>query len=111
MESVATSSWNPWPHVHGIDGHMRVDYSARFAPDRDTTAAIEDTADFLPIEIEGAAWSSELPSTPNFPRPPERGAVISAHRVDITLSDGRRILVEGPTALSSVLGLVQGLTA
>lgn len=19
--------WNPWPHVHGIDGHMRVEYS------------------------------------------------------------------------------------
>jgi transposase len=84
---------------------------ARFAPDQNTTVATEDTSDFLPIEIEGTAWSSEMPSTPNSPRPPERGAVISAHRVDITLSDGRRILVEGPTALSSVLGLVQGLTA
>ena len=84
---------------------------ARFAPDQNTTAATEDTSDFLPIEIEGAAWSSEMPGTPISPRPPERGAVILAHRVDITLSDGRRILVEGPTALSSVLGLVQGLTA
>ncbi|MFN6978691.1 MAG: phage head-tail joining protein, partial [Gemmobacter sp.] len=27
VESVATSSWNPWPHVHGIDGHMRVEYA------------------------------------------------------------------------------------
>ena len=84
---------------------------ARFAPDQNTTVATEDTSDFLPIEIEGTAWSSETPDTPISPRPPKTGAVISAHRVDITLSDGRRILVEGPTALSSVLGLVQGLTA
>jgi len=33
-----------------------------------------------------------------------------AHRVDITLSDGRRVVVEGPTTLSSAVGLVQGLT-
>ena len=34
---------------------------------------------------------------------------VSAQRVDITLSDGRRILVEGTTALSAVLSLVEGL--
>jgi transposase len=38
-------------------------------------------------------------------------SVVTAQRVDITLSDGRRILVEGPTALSSVVGLIHGLTA
>ncbi|WP_254604168.1 hypothetical protein [Leisingera sp. ANG59] len=32
-----------------------------------------------------------------------------AQRIDITLSAGRRIVVEGPTALSAVVGLVQGL--
>lgn len=32
-----------------------------------------------------------------------------ASRVDITLSDGRRVLIEGPTALTAVMGLVQGL--
>ena len=32
-------------------------------------------------------------------------------RVDIALSDERRILVKGPTSLASVVGLVQGLTA
>jgi hypothetical protein len=31
--------------------------------------------------------------------------------VDITLSDGRRILVEGSTELSAILGLMQGLTS
>ncbi len=34
---------------------------------------------------------------------------VSAQRVDITLSDGRRILVEGSTGLSAVLALVEGL--
>lgn len=34
---------------------------------------------------------------------------VSAQCVDITLSDGRRILVEGSTALSAVLALVEGL--
>lgn len=32
--------------------------------------------------------------------------MITAQRVDITLSDGRRILVEGPTALSSIMAMV-----
>ncbi|WP_138936602.1 IS66-like element accessory protein TnpA [Roseovarius arcticus] len=81
----------------------------QFAPDRNTSAATEDTSDFLPIEIEGTAWSSEISNPPISPRPPKTGAAISAHRVDITLSDGRRILVEGSTELSAILGLMQGL--
>jgi len=36
---------------------------------------------------------------------------VLAQRVDITLSDGRRIVVEGPTVLSAVMVLVQGLMA
>ena len=36
---------------------------------------------------------------------------VLAQRVDVALSDGRRILVEGPTSLASVVGLVQGRTA
>jgi transposase len=39
------------------------------------------------------------------------GPPVLAQRVDIALSDGRRILVEGPASLASVVGLVQGLTA
>jgi transposase len=42
-------------------------------------------------------------STPTLTEP------VSAQRVDITLSDGWRILVEGTTALSAVLSLVEGL--
>ncbi|AVW92969.1 oxidoreductase [Celeribacter baekdonensis] len=37
--------------------------------------------------------------------------LLSSQRMGITLSDGRRILMEGPTSLASVVGLVQGLTA
>ncbi len=70
----------------------------RFSP----LAAGDDAApvcgEFLPIEVEGLA-----------PAVGSHNAPVSARRVDITLSDGRRILVEGSTALSSVLALVEGL--
>lgn len=65
---------------------------------------------FLPVEIEASA--------PKSPTAPARvndvgadpGAAVLAQRVDIALTDGRRILVEGPTSLASVMGLVRGLT-
>jgi len=64
---------------------------------------------FLPVEIEapplenaGSALAHEAEDPPC--------CAVSAQRVDITLSDGRRILVEGPTVLSSVVGLIHGLT-
>jgi len=80
----------------------------RFAPDCAEIAVAEEATTFLPIEIEGMEIS---PSTPDLPLAvPAMGAPLSAHRVDITLSDGRRILVEGTTALSGVLALVEGLT-
>ena len=80
----------------------------RFAPDaaREDNIAVEETS-FLPIEIEGVASSASLSHLPL--SPPDTANPISAHRVDITLSDGRRILVEGTTGLSAVLALVQGL--
>ncbi len=81
----------------------------RFAPDHDPIVETDDAVGFLPIEIEGTAGSSEMPSRPISLRSPKTDTVILAHRVDITLSDGRRILVEGPTTLASVLGVVQGL--
>ena len=77
----------------------------RFAPDE--AAPETEAAEFLPIEIEGLASPSPLPQ---LPAPPSlSGAPLSAQRVDITLSDGRRIFVEGTTALSAVLSLVEGL--
>ena len=66
---------------------------------------VDTGTDFLPVEI---ADTVVVPLADEDPRPDE---AVSAQRVDITLSDGRRILVEGPTALSGVLALVGGLMA
>lgn len=77
----------------------------RFAPGE--AAPETESAGFLAIEVEGIAPPAPLPQLPA-PQPVS-GALLSAQRVDITLSDGRRILVEGTTALSAVLSLVEGL--
>lgn len=59
---------------------------------------------FLPIEVAGVTAAPG----PHISRSSPTGPV-TVQRVDIALSDGRRILVEGPTALSAVLTLVEGL--
>jgi transposase len=85
----------------------------RFAPDEN--APETQRAAFLPVEIAGIAPPPPpLPSLPQLPAPPTvSGAPLSAQRVDITLSDGRRILLEGrmtlSSALSAVLSMVEGL--
>lgn len=82
----------------------------RFAPSAGAPASEDPAFEgvFLPVEvgarpIESAASSQASGAADNL------GSAISAQRVDITLADGRRILVEGSTALSAVVGLVQGL--
>lgn len=80
----------------------------RFAPAE--VDAPDDPGDdtlFLPVEITGVAAEPDPGSDLEAHGP--TGDPVLARRVDITLSDGRRVVVEGPTALSSVLGLVQGL--
>ncbi|WP_050518110.1 IS66-like element accessory protein TnpA [Pseudorhodobacter antarcticus] len=84
----------------------------RFAPPGSVPAP-EDAAlegVFLPVEIAASPMEG-VAVTPSHMAAAGLGAAVSAQRVDITLSDGRRVLVEGPTALSAVLGLVQGLMA
>ena len=77
----------------------------RFTPEAEADeAAVCDTG-FLPVEIDGAVASTIANEALRLDE------VVSAQRVDIALSDGRRILVEGPTALSGVLALVEGLMA
>lgn len=76
----------------------------RFAPGAD---AFDQGATFLPVEI--GADVAVKPEPIDVPMP-SLSAPLSASRVDITLSDGRRILVEGPTALPAVVSLVQGLS-
>jgi transposase len=66
--------------------------------------SVPEGATFLPIEVAGMA------SVPTAPISPSHSTVsITAQRVDITLSDGRRILVEGETALSAIVAMVEGL--
>ena len=74
----------------------------RFAPEAEYE--IPEGATFLPIEIEGSqpGPGRQISALP-------LDAPLWAQRVDITLSDGRRILVEGTAALSAVLALVEGL--
>lgn len=63
----------------------------------------EDAA-FLPIEVAGTRAVPTAPMSPCFST-----SCITAQRVDITLSDGRRILVEGGTALPAIVALIEGL--
>ena len=81
----------------------------RFAPGSEYAAAQPEdgVVAFLPVEVRDPLPVDFTQSGSG--TPPPSGAAVSAHRVDITLSDGRRILVEGPTTLSAILGLVQGL--
>lgn len=74
----------------------------RFAP---VAEAQVDDAVFLAVKIDGNTVRE--PVCPALPPPPS--APLSASRVGIILSDGRRILVEGPAALTAVVSLVQGL--
>lgn len=78
----------------------------RFAPSDAEHVDYIEIADFLEVAV----------STPDFPLSANIDVStaigdLSATRVDITLSDGRRILIEGSTSLMAVVGLVQGLTA
>jgi transposase len=78
----------------------------RFGPVAEGQDAEVDGCGFLPIDVGTSALSSDAMIEVVSPR---LSIPLCANRIDITLSDGRRVLVEGPTALSSVLGLVQGL--
>ena len=82
----------------------------RYAPaEVDTPGDPGDDNLFLPVEITGL--SAEPDPEPDLEAHATTNGPVLARRVDITLSDGRRVVVEGPTALSSVVGLVQGLMA
>ena len=83
----------------------------RFSPAADETQmASEGDSVFLPVEISGPTIDHRIDDGA-MGRAGPASAPLLAHRVDITLSDGRRVVVEGSPALSSVVGLVQGLMA
>lgn len=77
----------------------------QFAPEVEAPEeAGTEAATFLPIEITGG---STAPMARHSSPAPSRS--FTAQRIDITLCDGRRILVESPTALSAIVAMVQGL--
>lgn len=76
----------------------------RFAP---SAAAPEETIEDAPF-MEVTMPSPDLPVAVDVTGPPAVDLLL-ATRVDIALSDGRRVLIEGPTSLLAVVGLVQGL--
>ena len=83
----------------------------RFSPAADQTQmASEGGSIFLPVEVSEPSID-HLADDTTMGTAGSTSAPLLAHRVDITLSDGRRVVVEGPTALSSVVRLVQGLMA
>jgi transposase len=80
----------------------------RFAPEEETGEMLDATkvrvvpvesADAVPVPSHCATSVSA----------PALIAPVSAQRVGLTLSDGWRILVQGTTALSAVLSLVEAL--
>lgn len=83
----------------------------RFSPATgEAPVAPEGGSVFLPVEISGSTIDQRIDDRTVGTAGPASASLL-AHRVDITLSDGRRVVVEGPTALSSVVRLVQGLMA
>ena len=73
----------------------------RYAPVPELDEVEPEVSAFLPVEIEGVVSSSGM--SPDGVLASVAPGPVSAQRVDITLSDGRRILVEGATGLPAVL--------
>ena len=74
----------------------------RFAPE----AEAEPECSFIEVDM-----TAQVAPASNYPAPSvsSLGGPITATRIDLTLSDGRRILIEGSMALSAIVGLVEGL--
>lgn len=76
----------------------------RFAPMLENDAEPESSF----VEVDMTAHVTPASAYPA-PTMAALDGAITATRVDLTLSDGRRILIEGPMALSAIVGLVEGL--
>ena len=77
----------------------------RFAPEGLEDGFHEgDDGDFLEVDL--SAYAAPVGSAHPVPTV---GGPVTATRIDLTLSDGRRILIEGPMALSAIVSLVEGL--
>lgn len=72
--------------------------------EQDLDLSVPEGATFLPVEVVGM---EPIPAAPVLPT--SSTGSVTAQRVDITLSDGRRILLEGPTALSAIVAMVEAV--
>ena len=82
----------------------------RFAPTAsDVGREVTYNTLFLPVEITGPGIDSGPDAALSNTRSSTSRCQVVANRVDITLCDGRRIVVDGPTTLAAVVGLVEGL--
>ena len=79
----------------------------RFAPE-DLEDGFHEDEDGAFLEVDLSAHTAPTPVASKHPAPTVGGPV-TATRIDLTLSDGRRILIEGPMALSAIVSLVEGL--
>ncbi|MFT6103971.1 MAG: transposase [Paracoccaceae bacterium] len=81
----------------------------RFDGEPKTEVDVSSTEGFLPVEIEDAElvpqWIAPVDPYSTNQTP------LCATRIDLTLSDGPRALIEGPTSLIAVVSLVEGLAA
>lgn len=103
--SMAQVAWRYAMNANLIHTWLR---DPQFAPadEPDVTTATENAV-FLPVEVEGVTAVADL--TPALLQA-ALAASLTAKRVDIALSDGRRILVEGTTALTAIVAMVEGLS-
>jgi transposase len=72
--------------------------------DQAADLSVPEGATFLPVEVAGM---EPFPAAPVLPT--SSTGSVTARRVDITLSDSRRILVEGPTALLAIVAMVEAV--
>ena len=79
----------------------------RFAPE-DREDGFHEGEDGAFLEVDLSAYTAPAPVGSKHPVPTV-GSLVTATRLDLTLSDGRRILIEGPMALSAIVSLVEGL--
>ena len=79
----------------------------RFGGEPENEVDVPSPEGFLPVEIADAElvsdWIAPVATSGTEQAP------LCTTRIDLTLSDGRRVLIEGPTALGAVVGLVEGL--
>ncbi len=74
----------------------------------DSAESVDPCSGFLPVEISGQEVDGTEGTVASTLSPASVTSVV-ARWIDITLSDGRRIVVEGPTGLLAVVDLIRAL--